>query len=207
MSQKEPIITVWVLIKPHLMTFVWNFSTWMIINHPSVLVKLLTWQSDSSSADFSVSTKDWTHEDLPSPPRAWPWEMPTFIGFNVIQDTEKCVSTENPNDHCFAWKRPCFGGLTFKNRGHLGSRYSKESKTNTLFMWARFPEIDVTIFEVIYFYGEAIRMIHSTQLVERITSSNKENKNLQGHSTSCKIIMSAILLLVQKSCDQTVGGW
>ena len=44
-------------------------------------------------------------------------------------------------------------------------------------------------------------MIHSTQLVERTTSSNKENKNLQGHSTSCKIIMSAILMLVQKSCD------
>ena len=28
-----------------------------------------------------------------------------------------------PNDPCFDWKRPCFGGLTFKNRGHLGSRY------------------------------------------------------------------------------------
>ena len=29
----------------------------------------------------------------------------------------------NPNDHCFDWKRPCFGGLTFKNRGHLCSSY------------------------------------------------------------------------------------
>ena len=28
----------------------------------------------------------------------------------------------NPNDPCFDWKRPCFGGLTFKNRGHWGSR-------------------------------------------------------------------------------------
>ena len=26
-------------------------------------------------------------------------------------------------DPCFGWKRPCFGGLTFKNRGHWGSRY------------------------------------------------------------------------------------
>ena len=31
--------------------------------------------------------------------------------------------TWNPNDPCFDWKRPCFGGLTFKNRGQLGSRY------------------------------------------------------------------------------------
>ena len=31
--------------------------------------------------------------------------------------------TWNPNNPCFDWKRPCFGGLTFKNRGHLGSRY------------------------------------------------------------------------------------
>ena len=33
--------------------------------------------------------------------------------------------TWNPNDPCFDWKRPCVGGLTFKNRGHLGSRYIK----------------------------------------------------------------------------------
>ena len=36
------------------------------------------------------------------------------------------IYTWNPNDPCFGWKRPCFGGLTFKNRGHLGcwgSRY------------------------------------------------------------------------------------
>ena len=33
------------------------------------------------------------------------------------------LGTWNPNDPCFDWKRPCFGGLTFKNRGHLGSRY------------------------------------------------------------------------------------
>ena len=33
------------------------------------------------------------------------------------------IYTWNPNEPCFDWKRPCFGGLTFKNRGHLGSRY------------------------------------------------------------------------------------
>ena len=30
------------------------------------------------------------------------------------------VYTWNPNDPCFGWKRPCFEGLTFKNRGCLG---------------------------------------------------------------------------------------
>ena len=29
----------------------------------------------------------------------------------------------NPKDHCFDWKRPCFGGLTLKNRGRWVSRY------------------------------------------------------------------------------------
>ena len=29
----------------------------------------------------------------------------------------------NPNDRCFDRKRPCFERLTFKNRGHWGSRY------------------------------------------------------------------------------------
>ena len=31
------------------------------------------------------------------------------------------IYTWNPNDPCFDWKRPCFRGLTFKNRRHLGS--------------------------------------------------------------------------------------
>ena len=30
---------------------------------------------------------------------------------------------EDPNDPCFYWKGPCFGGLKPKNRGHTGSRY------------------------------------------------------------------------------------
>ena len=33
------------------------------------------------------------------------------------------IYTQNPTDPCFDWKRPCFRGLTFKNRGQLGSRY------------------------------------------------------------------------------------
>ena len=33
------------------------------------------------------------------------------------------IHTWNPNDLYFCWKRPGFGGLTFKNRGHWGSRY------------------------------------------------------------------------------------
>ncbi len=34
-----------------------------------------------------------------------------------------CLYTWHPNDPCSAWKRPCFGGLTFKHSAHLGSRY------------------------------------------------------------------------------------
>ena len=41
------------------------------------------------------------------------------------------IGTWNSNDPCFGWKRPCFVGLTFKNRGHLGSRY----------LWVIFPKI------------------------------------------------------------------
>ena len=33
------------------------------------------------------------------------------------------IYTWNPNDPCFDWKGPYFGGLIFKNRGQLGSMY------------------------------------------------------------------------------------
>ena len=33
------------------------------------------------------------------------------------------IYTWNPNDPCFDWKGPCFGGLKPKNRGQIGSRY------------------------------------------------------------------------------------
>ena len=32
------------------------------------------------------------------------------------------ISTWNPNDPCFDWKRPCFGGSKAQNRGQTGSR-------------------------------------------------------------------------------------
>ena len=31
--------------------------------------------------------------------------------------------TWKPNDTCFDWKGPCFGGLKPQNRGQTGSRY------------------------------------------------------------------------------------
>ena len=33
------------------------------------------------------------------------------------------LTTWNPNDPCFDWKRPCFGGFNHQNRGQTGSRY------------------------------------------------------------------------------------
>ena len=33
------------------------------------------------------------------------------------------VYSWNPNDHCFDWKRPCFGGWKPQNKGQTGSRY------------------------------------------------------------------------------------
>ena len=42
----------------------------------------------------------------------------SFAGFLF-----KPIYTWNPNDHCFDWKRPCFGGLKPNNRGQIGSRY------------------------------------------------------------------------------------
>ena len=64
----------------------------------------------------------------------------TWTG-NIMWLEPPVVSTEfqwyvclpgNPNGApCFAWKRLCFGGLTFKNRGQLGSRYSRHRFINT----------------------------------------------------------------------------
>ena len=49
-----------------------------------------------------------------------PWG---FVLLPVCQWSPGLLHTWNPNDPCFDWKGPCFGGLTFKNRGQLGSRY------------------------------------------------------------------------------------
>ena len=43
--------------------------------------------------------------------------------------------TWNPNGPCFDWKKPSFGGVTFKNRGHLGSRYIE------LHLWIYYLEV------------------------------------------------------------------
>ena len=57
----------------------------------------------------------------------------------VLHYLPNAVCTWNPNDPCFDWKRPCFGGLTFKNRGHLGSRYISIQLCNRyMFSYDRF---------------------------------------------------------------------
>ena len=51
------------------------------------------------------------------------------ISENWLISPNRCtknIYTWNPNDPCFDWKGPCFGGLTFKSRGHWGSRYLYE---------------------------------------------------------------------------------
>ena len=53
--------------------------------------------------------------------RLFGWKLASKVIRSVGEITLRY--TWNPNDPCFDWKSPCFGGLTFKNRGHLGSRY------------------------------------------------------------------------------------
>ena len=51
-----------------------------------------------------------------------------FVLFKIMRG-QRCnqvciyIYTWNPNGPCFDWKRPCFEGLTFKNRGQWGSRH------------------------------------------------------------------------------------
>ena len=52
----------------------------------------------------------WTHQGATI---CWFWSA--FICFYLY-------ILSRTNDPCFGWKRLCFEGLTFKNRGHLGSR-------------------------------------------------------------------------------------
>ena len=47
--------------------------------------------------------------------------------------------TWNPNDPCFDWKRPCFGGAKAQIKGQTGSRY-----INTGFLYI--PSRDRPIF-------------------------------------------------------------
>ena len=60
------------------------------------------------------------------PPIQKTWERPKGFFLEKKQNMYRgCYFTHTwkSNDPCFGWKRPCFGGLTLKNRGHLGSRY------------------------------------------------------------------------------------
>ena len=52
--------------------------------------------------------------------------MPEALGEMIgyyIMIYEMKIHTWNPNDPCFDWKRPCFGGLKLQNRGQTGSMY------------------------------------------------------------------------------------
>ena len=46
-----------------------------------------------------------------------------------------CIYTWNPNDLCFDWKRPGFGGFNHKNRGQTGSRYKYVFTFNPSISW------------------------------------------------------------------------
>ena len=50
-------------------------------------------------------------------------KAPVLMEFFSKTCNDEVVYTWNPNDPCFDWKRPCFGGLKLKNRGQVGSRY------------------------------------------------------------------------------------
>ena len=52
------------------------------------------------------------------------WVAYAPIGTSGCLNRYQNMITWNPNDPCFDLKRPCLGGggVTFKNRGHLGSR-------------------------------------------------------------------------------------
>ena len=39
------------------------------------------------------------------------------------ENISRYIYTWNPNDHCFEWKGPSFGGFNPQNRGQTGSRY------------------------------------------------------------------------------------
>ena len=54
------------------------------------------------------------------------WDDSQFdssLNYYVVFNLFSHIYTWNPNDPCFDWKGPCFGGLKPKNRGQIGSRY------------------------------------------------------------------------------------
>ena len=46
-----------------------------------------------------------------------------LYGDDILPSYMGIIYTWNPNDPCFDWKRPSFGGLKPQNRGQTGSRY------------------------------------------------------------------------------------
>ena len=50
------------------------------------------------------------------------WHIPS-VKLKKLDPIRNLYLYLEPNDPCFDWKRLCFGGLTFKNKGYLGSRY------------------------------------------------------------------------------------
>ena len=57
------------------------------------------------------------------------------------------IYTWNPNDPCFDWKGPCFGGLKPKNRGQIGSRYILwENLLTMIIHHIRWPFLGLSLF-------------------------------------------------------------
>ena len=97
---------------------------WFLWDFPSIN-SMNNWKVSASTSEFSLpSTVEFRCQRktvLPrnkSPPFTW-WKTPqNFNEWNL-----NISVSWNSNDPCFDWKRPCFGGLTFKNSGHFGSRF------------------------------------------------------------------------------------
>ena len=78
--------------------------------------------SSSQSLLFMARTSRSIFFDLWGDRDQW-WSFLVGWIFTKNRHSHIYTYTWNPNDPCFDWKRPCFGGLTFKNRGHFCSRY------------------------------------------------------------------------------------
>ena len=75
----------------------------------------------------------WCQTSRSTPPRGWMVSYPLKVhlvptggsttNYPWKGTISKGIYTWNPNDPCFDWKRPCFGGVKAKNRGQTGSRY------------------------------------------------------------------------------------
>ena len=65
-----------------------------------------------------VISTDFSHPPNPCHYRARPAKKDRMVPINPT-----IWFTWNPNDPCFDWRRPCFGGLLRQNRGQRGSRW------------------------------------------------------------------------------------